>query len=104
MSAFQVGHKQSRGRRVIKLSDTSVREIYRSKLPLAELAERFDVTVANVSMIKRGRSKRAVTGAPMPPPPYLRGIKLELYRLNALSNALKHLEAVGILLPEVSSF
>ena len=98
MSAFQPGHQQSRGRRVVKLTDTDVKAVYRSRAPLADLSVAYGVTVAMISSIQRGRRKQLVTGA-KPLPRYLRGVRLELHRLNALGQAIHHLEALGILRP-----
>lgn len=52
--------KFTRKKRVRKLTDDEVRRIRKSKLPLAMLSAMFDVSKANISMIRRGVRKQLV--------------------------------------------
>ena len=96
---FCKGHKHSTGKpRVRKLSHAAVKAIRRSTLPLADLSEKYGVSGSIISRIRRGHRKQLITNA-VPLPKNLRGITLELHRLNELSAALDHLESLGILKP-----
>ena len=80
--SFQVGHHYAKLKRRRKLTDVAVREIFRSHALVEDLAVEYGVARSTISKIKRGHAKTLVTGAKQLPR-YLRGVRLELYRLAA---------------------
>jgi hypothetical protein len=98
--SFVKGHTLSRGSRRRKLSATAAQEIYRSHAQSGDLAAEYGVSVACISRIRRGYAKQRATGAKEQPPKYLRGVRLGLHEATKLDNAIKALEAAGILRPD----
>lgn len=79
---FIKGHQYAKLKRRRKLTDTAVKEIYRSKALYEDLETEYGVSKSTISMIKRGHRKQLVLGVKANPPRYLRGIRLQLHLIN----------------------
>jgi hypothetical protein len=53
----------TRQRRIKKLTDSEVMDIYESKESLITLSKRFEVSMSTISHIRTGKRKHLVTGA-----------------------------------------